>query len=310
MREILKKVSIVIVIFVMIINVGCTKNNDIGTSSNTIESEEEFISFEEAIEISEVAVNAEFIAYLDKGDFVEYEFKIKEVLYGDVPETNIYIFSMKGTSHVEETDFTYNIGNDKYIIGDEYLLIMEKNDSLFYEHVRYMLVTNIFIPLKNIQGSTMYEQSIAVKDEDTLNSNDKINNYVKGIKNSSKNIFTPDKEGASYTESDDMKTIVSEADLVLEVTIEDLKVEGLVHNGNTYTCDVSDIIKGDSLEKGEDGKILVTFLKGSVEVSGKYVVMINKVGEDSIIYTQSSKNSVIPVDDKKLLNEISSYIQE
>ena len=60
----------------------------------------------------------------------------------------------------------------------------------------------------------------------------------------------------------------------------------------------------------EDGKILVTFLKGSVELGGKYVVMLNKVGEESIIYSQSSKNSVISVDDKKLLNDISSYIQE
>ena len=310
MRDILKKISIAIVILIMVFNVGCAKNNDIVAGSNTIESEEEFRTFEEAIEISDCAVNAEFISYHDKGDFVEYEFNVKEVLYGDVPEKNIFLFSMKGTSHVEEIDFTYDLSDNKYKTGEEYLLIMEKNDSLFYEHVRYILVTNIFIPLTNTKESTMYGQRITVNDKSKLIQADEINKYVENIKKMSKSSSVVDAIKPSYTNSADMITIVSEADLILEVSIEDLKVEGLVHNGNTYTCDISDIIKGDSLEKGEDGKILVTFLKGSVEVGRRYVVAVNKVDMDSIIYTQSSKNSVIPVDDKKILDEISSYIQE
>ncbi|WP_349948403.1 hypothetical protein ABFV83_08200 [Lacrimispora sp. BS-2] len=156
----------------------------------------------------------------------------------------------------------------------------------------------------------MYDQPIIVNNKNKLNQASEISKYVRDIKSLSKSTSATDGGKTTYTESTDMKTIVSEADLVLEVSIEDLKVEGLVHNGNTYTCDVTDIIKGDSLQKGEDGKILVTFLKGSVEIGGKYVVAVNRVGKDSIIYTQSSKNSVISVDDNKLLDEIHSYIQD
>lgn len=309
MRKILKKVSLAIVLLVMINNVGCSKNHYSDDSSITVESEEEFISFEKAIEISDCAVNAEYVSYLDKGNFVEYEFKINDILYGDVPETTIYVFSMKGTSHIEEIDFTYDIGNDEYTEGDEYLLILEKNDSLFYEHVRYMLVTDIFIPLKNLEESSMYDQMIEFNHKDTFSSVIEVNDYVKSIKNSNKSISLAE-ERFLYTKSDNMKIIVLEADMVLEVTIDELFVEGLVGNGDTYTCSVLDIIKGNSLQKGEDGKILVTFLKGGVEVGGEYVVMLNKVGDESIIYTQSSKNSVVPVEDEDLINEIISYINE
>lgn len=308
MKKILKKISVVFILGVMILNAGCSKQINTQESFNTVESEEEYVSFEKAIELSDCAVNAEYITYIDNGDYVEYEFKVNNVLYGDVPDSNIYLFSMKGTAHVEEIESTYDIGDNKYTVGDEYILVMEKNSSLFYDHDRYMLIGEMIIPVDNTNESVMYDQPIKTESKAILNSSTNIVKYIQDIKKSDANTESSDE--LSYTKSNDMKTMISEADYVLELTVESLEVEGLVHNGNTYSCSSITVLKGDSLVKDEAGKILVTLLKDSVEIGNKYIVMVNKVDENSTIYTQVAEKSVIPVGDVAATGEVTSIIEE
>lgn len=306
MKEILKKVCMMIIIGIMIINVGCSKKDNLDESYISVENEEEHMSFDEAIETSNCIISAEFVSYHSMDNYIEYEFQVKEVLYGDVQESNIYLFSMIGTSYVTDNNYTYNLGDDKYKVGNDYILIMEKSDSLFYEHVRYMLVTDIFIPINKIEVSVMYEQPILDKNNKVLNSSIEIEKYIKEIKNNNDN--TLNENVTTYIKSNDMNTIVSESDFILEIEVNNLEVEGLLHNGNTYICEVIRTLKGDSLLKDTEGKILVTLLKDSVEVGSRYIVMINKVDEESIIYTQSSESSIIPIADKDLVNKLNSYI--
>lgn len=112
-------------------------NEKAGETHTGSSMQEQLVTFDQAIAISSCAVNAEFVQYYDMGWYVEYEFKVNEVLYGDVPYSTIFVFSMAGNSSVE-TDYSYSLGEDKYTENESYILIMMKNKSIFYEHDRYI----------------------------------------------------------------------------------------------------------------------------------------------------------------------------
>ena len=326
--------NITILCIVLFIALGCTykitvkkptisvittsntqKPNSTVTTSNTqkpvtsVEAQEIFLTFDEAIAISNCAASAEFVSYIEYDDYVEYEFKVKDVLYGDIPENPIHLFSMKGESNVDKVNYNYDLGENIYTKGDEYILIMQRDDYIFYDYPHCMLITDIYIPLKDITKSTMYGQPI--KNFTGINSVDEIKKIIKDLsKLENDKVKHLKSEGIKYSKSDKMDEIVAESDLILELKIESLAIEGIYSNGNTYTCDVLKVLKGDKVNKNDDGKIMATLLKNSVKVGESYIIMLNKLGDDSLIYVQSSKKSIIPINDTKSISEIMQILDQ
>ena len=157
------------------------------------------------------------------------------------------------------------------------------NDSLFYDYPNHVTLAGIFIPVDDFSRSTMYGMSFS---ETGVESIDSIKSIIRIAKAPNED------EGQRYTTASDYPTIIAESDYVLEVRITGLYVEGVTGNSNTYFCKILDNLRGEELNAIEEsGEILISFLKGSVEIGESYIVMINKVGIDSVIYTQSSRNS-------------------
>lgn len=61
---------------------------------------------------------------------------------------------------------------------------------------------------------------------------------------------------------------------------------------DVYICSVIESIKGN-ITTMPANQIIIPFFKNTVKEGKNYVVCLDSQGEDSIIYTLSSKNSVI-----------------
>ena len=256
------------------------------------------LTFTEALEWSNVVIIGEYINELldfeDDGAYC-YKFKVIEVLRGEVPEDSAHLVGYYGTAQAIGPDQIYKTDEKAYIEKQQYILVMDRTDSLFYDYPRYTLVGGIYIPLDNISKSTMYGNS--VKMEAFAN---KDANYIKDF---IRNMEPPKKERKNYTNATDLPTIIKESDLILELKVTEFMGEGL--DREHYYCDVVKFIKGDSYVSPEDRKdIVITVFKGGVEVGKSYVVMVIRGSETGFLYMQSSTMSIIPIDDGKTIAEI------
>ena len=103
----------------------------------------EYVTFEEAVQLSNAAILGEYVEMVEYESYVEYKFRVLECLYGDVTEEEIYLYSELGTGTVSGIQYSYELGADVYTEGFDYILIMEKLESIMYDHDRYMLLTDI-----------------------------------------------------------------------------------------------------------------------------------------------------------------------
>ena len=267
-----------------------------------------YMTFTEFLAESDCAAIGTFVSYgIDEDGYSDYVFKISEVLRGEILEKEIHVCSAIGHSNVQrevqgEYVTEYDFGGDIYTPGEEYVLILSKNDSLFNERPRYGIHAGVFIPVKDTGASTMYGMPL------TEVAGKNIASIKQMIRNSA--MMRAQKKESNYTKETDLPAVVAESDFILEVKVTDLMVEGIYNNSNTYYCDVQKVLKGESITKSEErGDIMVTLMKDSVEVGGSYVVLVNQIGEDSLIYAQSSLSSVISVGDTETIQEIQKLIE-
>ena len=216
----------------------------------------ESLTFEEKIASSSCAAVAEFVSQHNDGEYMELEFRIEELLYGYIPEQHIYLFCRKDETPLTITGDPYFDSENRYIAGQPYILIMRREDMLFYDHPRYLLSGNIFIPLDNLEQSTMDGQKISALEEYEHVDGQGIIERIKEIRELTYTggEFTEYDHDLRYSTSEQISEIVAESDFVLEINIEYLLIEGF-HNGNTYICDIVQILKGDSVTTDEEGKI-------------------------------------------------------
>lgn len=292
MRNILFAILSIVLVIAL---VGCSSTTN-APEVEGAEFEEELLTFEELVLRSNVAVVGEYVETIKHDNYIEQKFKVKECLYGDVPEDEIYLYSNIGIGHVKEIDYTYELGEDVYNVGADYVLVMEKMQSVMYDHDRYMLSTDVFLSEEDNEFS-LYSRSIDVPSETTLK------DYICSIYNS---VSHPVVASSFASYKNEVEEMVGESAFVGTVKIVELINEGKVHNGNTYRCVVESLAKGSELNVYDDGTILMVILKNTVEVDGRYVIGFSPVSEESLIYTQTTDTSVYAVSDE-LLAEISEY---
>jgi len=240
-------------------------------------------SFDEIVERSDYIVIAEYLSSkIDMHGELSFEFTIKDVLQGDAPEKAIHVYSSS---------------NVLFQPGDDYLLVLVKYDTLFDVYPKFVLLGDTYIPVAEISVSTMYDEPIPVE---------KIESLLQ--KRNSVQLQSFDEEEKSYTDATDFPSIIQESDFIMEIKVLNMEVEGVYHNGNTYNCEVLNVQKGNLIDAYPNNGIMITLMKGSVTEGGTYIVMINQVDEHSLIYSQSSMKSVIPLSDTKTINEVKNII--
>lgn len=260
---------------------------------NAIEVYEDYYTFEDVVKNSDVAIVGEYIETLNHENYIEQKFKVKEVLYGNVSDDEIYLYSNIGTGHIIEIDYSYTLGTDKYKKNTDYILIMEAYESVMYDRTRYMITTDILL-CEDTNVYTMYSTPISWSDDITFRE------YIMSM-------CIPNNQDSMHIEySNDIEALWGESEFVGLIEIVELKSEGKVHNGNTYRATVNELFKGENLNTYDDGTILLVILKNTVEVGNTYLAGFTPVNENSLIYNQTTDTSVIIPTDENLA-EIKSY---
>ena len=282
--------------------IGCSTHVDENNDSEiTIFGLEQFLTFNDAIDLSDVIVVATYISSEISNEQVKSKFNVSEVLRGDINEDVVYIFDSIGHSSVFDSELSYQTGSIDYKVNKEYLLILSRNDSLFLDYPQHAIISGLFIPIDNIEKSTMYGEPLFEMAD--IRSTSDIRSTIHSAKAPNND------EGQRYTSATDLPTIILESDYILEIEIIDLYVEGIYANSNTYYCRIINNLRGENINTIEDTDvILVSFIKDSVEIGESYIIMVNRVGRKSLIYTQSSLRSVISMYDVITIEEIKMLI--
>lgn len=263
-----------------------------GTASNTISEkqktiiasfeEDDDIGFDDLVLLSNVAVVGKYEEVIINETYVEYKFKVKEVLYGEVEDEDIFVYSDIGDVYVSGTDYSYKIGGKKYTEGNDYILVLEKHESIMYDHDRYLVDSDVILD-ETQKKYEMYNKRIDIPDGES------VKDYIVSVYNS---IPHEVKEKDNKVYSDSEEEMLTESDYIGIVSILSLEVEKKNDNSNVYRCRVDSLSKGEKLNKYEDGTILLSLMKGKVEVGDKYEIGFNSVDEYSLIYIQATKDSV------------------
>lgn len=260
------------------------------------------ITFLEAIDASDCIAVAEYLSYEDKDSYVIYTFQVKSTLRGVIGEDVIHIYTSKGVATVPEFGYTYETGQEIYEEGDQYVLILNKSDMLFYEYPQYTVIADIFIPVDAIESAEMYGKPIAQLQGVTAST---LSSSMAALSAQAE----PVQKKPSYTTAEDLPTIIKESDFVLEVKVNGIMFEGVLHNGNTYFCEIQNVLKGDPVVTEANHTLFIVLMKDSVQVGETYVVMVNQVNEGSFVFTQSSLNSIIDPDDEETMEIITTCIE-
>ena len=262
-----------------------------GSSEHTYTIADEMevsVSFSEALAISDSIVVGEFLSQTRKNDNVEYTFQTKEILRGTAEDT-IHVFKADGSSYGMGTSYTYEPGK-------EYLLVMSRENSLFNDYPHYVSIASIYLSIDAIEKGSMYGEGLSkfteMKEVEEIKSYiaAQLEEYVEKEKN--------------YITSNDLETVVRESDFILNIKVKELMTEGILHNGNTYYCEVQDVLKGEGLVMQGNNEIMIVMMKGSVKEGEGYIVLVNQTGENSYLYTQSSLQSIMGVDKQGVIEGI------
>lgn len=260
------------------------------------------LTFSKAVALSDSIGIAEYIDCKKNKESIEYRFKIIESLKGELEE-NINLFDYPRHVYVTENGWEYEVDSSVYETGKQYLLIMNKRESLFYDYPHYLPVTDVYIPMHAIETGRLQGKSISesygIKNEAELRAALSSVPYEAEQKEVER----------KYTEAEDYETIIKESEYVLEIEVSSIIEEGK-DNGDFYSCKVLNILKGEKplvIEEGKEG-LQIKFLKNRVQIGERYFVMINHVTETSYLYLQSAKNGVINAEEMQNVRKVKDIL--
>lgn len=255
------------------------------------------LAFDEMILMSNVAIVGEYIETIGHEYYTEQKFKVKECLYGGVTDSEIYLYYNIAAGHIGEIEYSYVPDINAYEPGMSYILVMERHQSILYDHDCYMPYDQLLL----CESSNVYKMNARSID---IPAGTTMREYIISVYNS---VPHPADVSEPVAYENELSEMVGESTYVGVVNILEIEGEGKVHNGNVYRCSVESLSKGDKLNTYGDGTILMTILKGKVEVGHRYIIGFSPADKNSagsLIYVQSTVTSVYAVSDE-LLSEIS-----
>ncbi len=261
-----------------------------------------FQSFDEAVTGATDVLTAQFRQYHEYGKYTELEFTVKKSFKGETTARTIYV--LETVSDVGlwggPESFDYTAGRHNFVRGHEYLLILSRRVDVNYDHDRYQLVGELFIPLEDAIEPHMYGRPLrevpgALEDEDDAVTTESVQERVLALCEASRDT-TPAYHGTMPILSEELSVVADASSHVLLVTVEELIAEG-VASADTYSCTVREVLKGEiSQLPSWKNRIFVTFRRGEAAIGGDYLLLLDRLGENSKMFEYSSaKASVHPV---------------
>lgn len=295
--------AMTILLFAATVSCRMTENRDDGASAPAqpvVEASVEYLDFEEAIRKCTDVIRAEFVTYHEYERYRELEFKVLDVMKGSTKENTIYVFEETANIGVNGTDISYVSGTYSYEEGHEYLLVLERSVSVYYDHDRYMQLCDIYIPLADVGNSLMYGRPLSehLPEAEIMRANTDLTEYIR--ENIDKAEAGAEFYGTQYSKSDDLAEVVEESSFIMQVRVEELLIVGSYNDTETFRCTVTKRLRGDlsylSEEELAEG-VLVVFPSGEASVGEEYLLLLNKVDDNSRIFSLSSEISIVYLDD-------------
>lgn len=280
---------------------GCKQNNmqvDNDLNTGRYIAEATSYTLEETISKSNCAVIGEYVETLEFDTYVEHRFKVSKSLYGECKDEEIFLFCLKADVYVPEISYSYAKDASQYAKGQEYILITEQLESVFYEHDRYLLISDTFLPVDQEGMQRIYNVSLSDKlstEEQSLES------YIVSYKAALADSKHVSNDQPRYTRSSNMEEILDVTDYIVKARVTTLMAEGLDTPCATYYCKPLEVVYGEDLICNDNGMIGITVPLNTVTVGDTYYFLVNHVDDLSILYRVSSMNSVMR-DDSAFIN--------
>ncbi len=280
------KLSILIVCFCLLLS-GCTKDNEpvILVDASYIP-----LTFEEAVSRSSCIIIGTYEEDNAFPEYYDFIFSVDQVLLGACANETVTV--RKYRTRVDMSD--------EFSVGEAYILLLDEPLETIYQTDDYYFETT---PHKMPVNGPYTLQDTAVSSPDGISLADYIRSL--DLQLSSSTSSTIDTGIVYATETAE---IANKSSYIGYVTILALENIGIV-NIDVYSASVTELIKGTSLNTREDGTILLSLTKGSVNVGDQYLVAFNPADEGSIIYTQTTLNSVIPASQQSTIEEITNALE-
>ena len=251
------------------------------------------VTLASSVEKSHAGVVGEFVAFYDRGQLLEFEFIVKDKLYGNVPESRIIV-----THQPTSNETALVMGENTYEKGKEYVLILYRYESLFLEYARYYIVNDIHIPYSDTKNAVMNGTPLAIKGD--------VKNTIKNIAKT--NGFS-EEDNVKAFRTEDLETVVKECDAIIEVKVVDILAEGVFHNGTSYVCELKSTLKGTVATNGMN-LLYVVSLKDSLVEGETYYITVTSSGESSLVNSLASPQGIIPSYATVIYEQILSWLEE
>ena len=287
-------ISIFILLTAIISVIFWTNSPPKTTTDYQFEENPNTLSIQKRIDNSHCAVVAEFLNFRKSEGFYVWEFKNKEVIYGEAPENIIIIY----TSDVNKSDL--------YKKNNEYLLILHRHESLMYEYgARYMLSSEEIVCL-NKPGLTVFNN------KDTLSALASLNKeqIIKQVKRIESVTGHEKQNSPKIFRTENLETVTKQSDIIVEAKVSGVLSESNITNAKTFICKAENILKGETIFNSSNNQFYITAYADSMEIGGNYIIIMSVVDETSLIYTQASPIGIIPADDTEIITKIKNWLNE
>lgn len=248
----------------------------------------EYLDFEATVSRATDVIIGVYQETLEHDSYSEHLFAVEEVLKGETTAEKIYLRSSVVSVEATEHSPTYVSGALEYERGQRYLLVTERTVSVYYDHDRYVLLADAYIPLSDSQEWSMYSQELDKHWEGMGQENILVQIEALAADSSTQPYY-----GTAYAESETMDDIMDSAEFIMKVTVNSLFVSSESNGTETYNCTPDQVYKGNLDYLGEDISqgVLVVFFHGTVEKGESYYVLVNKADEFSRIFTLAAKDN-------------------
>ena len=272
--------------------VGCGKEKT--ADKSVITKDRIFVSFEEAVQQSTNIVEATYANIIEKNGEIEYVFNVKKQLKGETGSETVCIHLPDGKK-ISLSDHNPTYFNQNFTKNKDYLLILNRNISVYNEHEEYSQILDEYIPLDNLESAQIYHSKIEedyISDKSVFESVETLESHIEQIISE---CDTPAKEylGRDYIKSDDIVEIAKGSEYIAAVTPIWMEPISSYPGTNIYKCRIDGVYKGDI----NTSETYILFFSGSVELEKSYTVALSGDSPD-IVLVLSSKNSLCTTEEQ------------
>jgi hypothetical protein len=280
---------IVPVLFLLIVS-GMMIHNHINSQANLrhIEADKIELTDSEVMSNATHIVDAVYIGEQITKYGSELIFEPVAVIKGDIGGEDLNLIYVQPLETHSSASMFNTDNSVPYIKGEEYMLFLEKNISVYYEHNKYVQIGEMIISAEDDQWDEYH-----TKASDVIAQTENI---------------APSSYGVKYSDSTEVKELIDFSSNIFVVKVTNIYAESTLAPTTVYNCTVTKVVRG---VPAESGNILITFFNDTVKTSEEYLVLLADASETAPVYTLSSqKNCVYSVDDVKLTSDLELLLKQ